>query len=78
MSRKLSLKQKKNGFLIKKACHYMEQDSTKNRVVLVKMMVFLNTRCLCKKCYSQDKYKSSSKKHSFFILIMPTKNESID
>ena len=36
MSRKLSLKQKKNGFLIKKACHYMEQDSTKNRVVLVK------------------------------------------
>ena len=36
MSRKLSLKQKINGFLIKKTCNYMEQDSTKNRVVLVK------------------------------------------
>ena len=27
---------KENGFLIKKTCNYMEQDSTKNRVVLVK------------------------------------------
>ena len=36
MLRKLRLKQKKNGFLIKKTCNYMEQDSTKNRVVLVK------------------------------------------
>ena len=35
MLRKLRLKQK-NGFLIKKTCNYMEQDSTKNRVVLVK------------------------------------------
>ena len=36
MSRKLSLKQKKNDFLIKKTCNYTEQDSTKSRVVLVK------------------------------------------
>ena len=35
MLRKLRLKQK-NGFLIKKTCNYMEQDSTKNRVILVK------------------------------------------
>ena len=35
MLRKLRLKQK-NGFLIKKTCNYMEQDFTKNRVVLVK------------------------------------------
>ena len=35
MLRKLRLRQK-NDFLIKKTCNYMEQDSTKNRVVLVK------------------------------------------
>ena len=35
MLRKLRLKQK-SGFLIKNTCNYMEQDSTKNRVVLVK------------------------------------------
>ena len=35
MLRKLRLKQK-NGFLIKKTCNYMEQDSTKNPVALVK------------------------------------------
>ena len=34
--KKIESQAKKNGFLIKKACHYMEQDSTKNRVVLVK------------------------------------------
>ena len=36
MLRKLRLNQKKNGFLIKKTCDYMEQDSTKNRAALVK------------------------------------------
>ena len=36
MLRKLRLKQKKMVFLLKKACNYMERDSTKNRVVLVK------------------------------------------
>ena len=37
MLRILRLKQKKNAFLIKKTCnYYMEQDSTKNVVVLVK------------------------------------------
>ena len=35
MLRKLKLKQK-NDVLIKKTCNYMEQDSTKNHVVLVK------------------------------------------
>ena len=35
MLRKLKLKQK-NDVLIKKTCNYMEQDSTKNRVLLVK------------------------------------------
>ena len=35
MLRKLRLKQKK-CFLIKKTCNYVEQDSTKNRVALVK------------------------------------------
>ena len=36
MLRKLRLKQKKKGFLIKKTSNYVEQDSAKNRVVLVK------------------------------------------
>ena len=36
MLRKLKPKQKNMEFLIKKTCNYMEQDSTKNRVVLVK------------------------------------------
>ena len=35
MLRKLKLKQK-NDVLIKKTCNYMEQDSTKNHVLLVK------------------------------------------
>ena len=57
----------------------MEQDSTKNRAALVKTDRVLNTRCLFKNCYSQDKYQSSSKKILFLhYLGMPTKNESID
>ena len=57
----------------------MEKYSTKNRVVMVKTDRVLNTRCLCKTCYSQDKYKALSKKYySFIILVMPTKNRSID
>ena len=36
MLRNLRLKQKKEGFLSNKMCDYMEQDSTKNPVVLVK------------------------------------------
>ena len=35
MLRKLRFKQK-NGFLLEKTCNYIEQDSTKNRVALVK------------------------------------------
>ena len=38
MLRKLRLKQK-NDFLIKKMFNYMEQDSTKNHVVLVKTKI---------------------------------------
>ena len=59
----------------------MEQDSAKNRVVLVK------TDCVskytlavqkCKNCCSQV-YKASIKNYySFIIFVMPTKNESID
>ena len=41
MLRKLRLKQR-NGFLIKKMFSYMEQDSTKNHVVLVKTNIILS------------------------------------
>ena len=78
MLRKLRLKQK-NGFLIKKTCNYMEQDSTKNRVVLVKTDRVSKYTLSVQKLLFQDKYKSSSKKYySFIILVMPMKNESID
>ena len=78
MLRKLRLKQK-NGFLIKKTCNYMEQDSSKDRVDLVKTnRVSKYTLSVQKLCYSKDKYKGSSKKHFFFILVMPRKNESIN
>ena len=58
----------------------MEENSTKNRVVLVKTnRVPKYTLFVQKLYYSQDKYKSSSKKYNFFIiLVMPTKNESIN
>ena len=80
MLRKLRLKQKKKWlFLIKKTCNYMEQDSTKNRAVLVKTDRVSKYTLSVQKLLFQDKYKSSSKKYySFIILVMPTKNESID
>ena len=58
----------------------MEENSTKNRVALVKTnRVPKYTPFVQKLYYSQDKYKSSSKKYNFFIiLVMPTKNESIN
>ena len=78
MLRKLRLKQKKNGFLTKKTCNYMEQDSIKNCVVLVKInCVSKYTLSMQKLCYSQDEYKGSSTKiYSFIIIIMPKKNKS--
>ena len=74
MLRKLKL-----VFISKKTCNYMEQDSTKSRVALVKTNhVSKYTLSVQKLCYSQDKYKSSSKKYySFIILVMPLKNGSI-
>ena len=49
MLRKLTLKQKKNGFLIKKTCNYTEKDSTKNRVVLVKTDRLSKIHAVCAK-----------------------------
>ena len=79
MLRNLRLKQK-NGLPIKITYNYMEQDSTKNRVVLVKTnRVSKYTLSVQKLCYSQDKYRGSSKIHySFIILVIPTKKESIN
>ena len=55
----------------------MEQDSTKNRVALAKSNRVSKKNN--KNCYSQVKYKGSNKKYySFIILVMPTKNESIN
>ena len=73
MLRKLRFKQK-NGFLIKKT-HYMKKNPTKNRVVLVKTNRVSKYRLFVQKlCYSQDKYKASTKKfYSFIILVLPTK-----
>ena len=78
MLRNLRLKQK-NGLPIKITYNYMEQDSTKNRVVLVKTnRVSKYTISVQKLCYSQDKYRGSSKiYYSFIILVIPTKKESI-
>ena len=63
MFRNLKLKQK-NGFLMEKACNYMEQDSTKNCLALVKnnrvSKYLLSVQQLC---YPQHKYKGSSKKY---------------
>ena len=63
MFRNLKLKQK-NGFLMEKACNDMEQDSTKNRLALVKnnrvSKYLLSVQQLC---YPQHKYKGSSKKY---------------
>ena len=75
MLRKLKL-----VFTSKKTCNYMEQDSTKSRVVLVKTIhVSKYTLSVQRLSYSQDKYKSSSKKYYYFIiLVMPSKNESIN
>ena len=58
----------------------MEQDSTKNCMVFIKInRVSKYTLSMQKLCYSQDKYKSSSKKiYSFIIIIMPKKNKSIN
>ena len=70
MLRKLRLKQK-NGFLIKKTCNYMEQDSSKDRVDLVKTnRVSKYTLSVQKLCYSQHKYKGSSKKYYPFIILV--------
>ena len=79
MLRKLRLKQKKNVFFIKKTCNYMKQDSTKNRVVLVKTDRVSKYTLSVQKLLFQDKYKRSSKKYySFIILVMATKNQSLD
>ena len=57
----------------------MEQDSTENRVALVKTNRVSKFTLPVLSKYSQDKYKGSSKEHnSFIILVMPTKNESIN
>ena len=79
MLRNLRLKQK-NGLPIKITYNYMEQDSTKNRAVLVKTnRVSKYTLSVQKLCYSQDKYRGSSKiYYSFIILVIPTKKESIN
>ena len=56
----------------------MEQDSTENRVALVKTNRVSKCTLSVLSKYSQDKYKGSSKEYnSFIILVMPTKNESI-
>ena len=80
MLRKLRLKQKRWVSYKKITRNYMEQDSTKNRLTLVK------TNCVSKYtlsvqnlCYSQHKYKGSSKQYyPVIILVMPLKNESIN
>ena len=79
MLRKLRLKQK-IGFLLKKSCNYIEQDSTKNHLALVKTSrVSKSTISMRKSCYSQHKYKDLSKKyHPVIILVMPSKNEPIN
>ena len=57
----------------------MEQGSTKSRVVLVKTDRVSKYTPSVQNCHTQDKYKDSSKKYySFIILVMPTKDESID
>ena len=49
----------------------MEQDSTKNRVFLVKTdRVSKYTLSVQKLCYSQHKYKGSSKKYYPFIILV--------
>ena len=51
----------------------MEQDSTQNRVALVKTNRVSKYRLSMQKlCYSQHKYKGSSKEYyPFVILVMP-------
>ena len=57
----------------------MEQDSTKNGVVLMKTDCVSKYTLPVQKLLFQDKYKSSSKKYyCFIILVMSTKNESTD
>ena len=76
MLKKLKLKQK-TGFLIKITCNYMEQDSTKNRLALMKTNRVSNyTLSVQKFCYSQHKYKATSKKYyPVIILVKLLKNE---
>ena len=58
----------------------MKQDSTKNHVALVKTTwVSKYTLFVLKLCYSEHKYKGSSKKYyPFIILVMSLKNESVN
>ena len=58
----------------------MEQDSTKNCLALAKTsLVSKYTLSVQKLCYSQHKYKGSSKKYyPVIILVMPSENESIN
>ena len=58
----------------------MEQDSTKNHLALAKTnRVSKHTLSVQKLCYSQHKYKGSSKKYYPVItLVMPSKNELIN
>ena len=55
----------------------MEQDSTKNRLALMKTNRVSNyTLSVQKFCYSQHKYKATSKKYyPVIILVMLLKNE---
>ena len=57
----------------------MEQDSTKNRVILAKTDRVSKYTLSVQKLLFEDKYKSSAKKYyCSIILVMPTKNESTD
>ena len=58
----------------------MEQDPAKNRVAVVKTnRVSKYTLSLQKLCYSQHEYKGSSKEYyPFIILVIPSKNESVN
>ena len=55
----------------------MEQNSTKNRVTLMKTDRVSKHTLSVQKLLFTNKYKGSSKKYSFIILVMPTKNEQI-
>ena len=62
------------NFRIKKT-YYMEQDSKKSRLVLVKADRVSKYTLSVQNFYSQDKYKGSSKKYSLFLPCLQKMNQ---